>query len=81
MDSFSAVYKYEPVRSRDRAVWWVEYVLRHKGAKHFRSAALDLHWTQYFLLDVLAVTLVSIAVITTMVSLLVRRVVYIVKKK
>ncbi|KAJ4430001.1 hypothetical protein ANN_22205, partial [Periplaneta americana] len=30
----------------DRAVWWVEYVIRHKGARHLRSAALELMWYQ-----------------------------------
>jgi glucuronosyltransferase len=36
-------------------VYWTEYVIRHKGAPHMRSAALDLTWYQYFLLDVFAV--------------------------
>jgi len=36
-------------------VYWTEYVIRHKGAPHLRSAALDLAWYQYFLLDVIAV--------------------------
>lgn len=37
----------------EKAVWWTEYVLRHKGAKHLRSGAIDLPLYQYFLLDVL----------------------------
>ncbi|XP_067003541.2 UDP-glycosyltransferase UGT5 isoform X2 [Anabrus simplex] len=41
----------------ERAVYWVEYVLRHNGAPHLRSAALDLYWYQFYLLDVLAVVL------------------------
>jgi glucuronosyltransferase len=36
-------------------VYWTEYVIRHKGAPHLRSAVLDLAWYQYFLLDVIAV--------------------------
>lgn len=38
----------------DKAVYWVEYVIRHKGAYHLRSAAVDLKWYQYYLLDVIA---------------------------
>jgi glucuronosyltransferase len=41
-------------------VFWTEYVIRHKGAPHMRSAALDLLWYQYFLLDVIAVLTLSI---------------------
>jgi glucuronosyltransferase len=39
----------------EQAVYWTEYVIRHKGAPHLRSAVLDLAWYQYFLLDVIAV--------------------------
>ncbi len=40
-------------------MYWTEYVLRHKGAPHLRSAARDLNFFQYYLLDVaLAIILV-----------------------
>ncbi|KAJ8954678.1 hypothetical protein NQ318_011370 [Aromia moschata] len=38
----------------DNAVYWVEYVVRHNGAKHLRVQYLDLAWYQYYLLDVFA---------------------------
>ncbi|CAG9834237.1 unnamed protein product [Diabrotica balteata] len=34
------------------AVYWIEYVVRHNGAKHLRVGYLDLSWYQYYLLDV-----------------------------
>ncbi|XP_067000260.2 UDP-glycosyltransferase UGT5 isoform X1 [Anabrus simplex] len=55
MKTFSAVYREEVGPSLDRAIWWIEYVIRHNGARHLRSAALDLAWYQYLLLDVIAV--------------------------
>jgi len=39
----------------DKAIFWTEYVLRHKGAKHLKSAGADLKWFQLHLLDVYAV--------------------------
>lgn len=36
-------------------------MLRHAGAPHLRSAALDLAWYQYFLLDVLALAALAAA--------------------
>lgn len=39
----------------DKAVFWIEYVIRHEGAPHLRTAANDLYWFQYYLLDVIAV--------------------------
>lgn len=50
----SSIFHDRPMPSLDKAVYWVEYVIRHKGAHHLRSSAMDLTWYQYYLLDVLA---------------------------
>ncbi|KPJ00048.1 Ecdysteroid UDP-glucosyltransferase [Papilio xuthus] len=34
----------------DRAVWWIEHVLRHGGAQHLRTTSANLSWSQYYLL-------------------------------
>ncbi|KAF2894452.1 hypothetical protein ILUMI_11722, partial [Ignelater luminosus] len=50
----SKVLHDQPMKPLDRAMFWIEYVLRHQGAPHLRSAALNLAWYQYLLLDVIA---------------------------
>ncbi|KAK5638202.1 hypothetical protein RI129_012497 [Pyrocoelia pectoralis] len=50
----------QPMTGLERAVWWSEYVIRHKGAKHLRSPLLDLPWYQYLFLDVIAVLLLGL---------------------
>lgn len=50
----SSVFHDRPMSAIDTAVYWVEYVIRHKGAHHLRSPAVDLKWYQYYLLDVFA---------------------------
>ncbi|XP_020604253.1 2-hydroxyacylsphingosine 1-beta-galactosyltransferase-like [Orbicella faveolata] len=47
---------------------WIEYVLRHGGARHFRPQVLDIPWYQYYLLDVIA----FIVAIATMVVVVIR---------
>ncbi|KAJ8959684.1 hypothetical protein NQ318_021875 [Aromia moschata] len=42
-----------PMTGLETAVWWTEYVIRHKGAKHLRNPAADMPFYQYFLLDVI----------------------------
>ncbi|KRT79303.1 Glycosyltransferase, partial [Oryctes borbonicus] len=37
----------------DRAAFWVDYVIRHKGARHLRPASLELTWYQHISLDVI----------------------------
>lgn len=48
-----------PMRPVDTGVYWIEYVLRHKGASHLRSPALDLSLPQYLLLDVIALSIAA----------------------
>lgn len=55
--------KDQPQDGLEKAIWWVEYVIRHKGAKHLRSTAVDLPWWQYLMLDVLGFILVTILAI------------------
>ncbi|KAF5269282.1 hypothetical protein FQR65_LT02583 [Abscondita terminalis] len=50
----------QPMTGLEKVVWWTEYVLRHKGAKHLRSPFLDLPIYQLLLLDVLFVVTVFI---------------------
>ncbi|XP_046972410.1 UDP-glucosyltransferase 2-like [Vanessa cardui] len=40
-----------PLSPLERAVWWTEHVLRHKGAAHLRSPAAHMHWTEYYAMD------------------------------
>ncbi|CAH1101183.1 unnamed protein product [Psylliodes chrysocephalus] len=42
----------QPMKGVEKAVWWIEYVIRHKGAKHLRSPAADMSFFEYFMVDV-----------------------------
>ncbi|KAJ8980274.1 hypothetical protein NQ317_005132 [Molorchus minor] len=39
-----------PVKPKDLAVYWTEYIIRHNGAPHLRVAALDLPLYKYLFL-------------------------------
>ena len=49
----SRIHHNQPVKPLDRALFWIEYVLHQKEAKHLCVAAHDLTWYQYHSLDVL----------------------------
>lgn len=60
----SKIFRDRPMTSLDKAVYWVEYVIRHKGAHHLRTAAMDLTWYQFYLLDVIAfISLIMLSLI------------------
>uniref|UniRef100_A0A8C3YU10 UDP-glucuronosyltransferase n=1 Tax=Catagonus wagneri TaxID=51154 RepID=A0A8C3YU10_9CETA len=56
----SSLHKDRPIEPLDLAVFWVEFVMRHKGAPHLRPAAHDLTWYQYHSLDVIGFLLAVI---------------------
>lgn len=53
--SVSQRYRDQPLTPLETAVFWTEYVLRHRGAPHLRSASVDLNFVQYHNLDVLTI--------------------------
>lgn len=48
----------QPMSGLEKAVWWTEYVLRHKDTKHLRATAAKLSIIEYYLLDVIGFVLV-----------------------
>ncbi|KAI4529888.1 hypothetical protein MG293_019744 [Ovis ammon polii] len=61
MMRLSAIQHDQPMKPLDRAVFWIEFVMRHKGAKHLRPAIHDLTWFQYHSLDVIGFLLACVA--------------------
>lgn len=58
----SKIFKDRPISPANLVVYWTEYVIRHKGAPHLTSHAINLSWYQYFLFDLIALILVFITV-------------------
>ncbi|XP_049742106.1 UDP-glucuronosyltransferase 2B4-like isoform X3 [Elephas maximus indicus] len=63
----SAIHHDQPVKPLDQAAFWIEFVMRHKGAKHLRPAALSLTWYQYHSLDVIGFLLACVAIVSFLV--------------
>lgn len=63
----STLLKDRPRTPLREACDWIEYVLRHGGAKHLRPQVFYIPWYQYYLFDVIAfivmvIILVAIAI-------------------
>ncbi|XP_061787111.1 UDP glucuronosyltransferase 5 family, polypeptide D1 [Nerophis lumbriciformis] len=55
MQRLSRLHRDQPTAPMDRAVFWVEYVMRHKGAPHLRTQAYEMAWYAYYGLDLVLV--------------------------
>lgn len=51
------------VHPMEESIFWIEYVMRSKGAKHLKSHAAYMSWFSYLLLDILIVPVAAIALI------------------
>ncbi|ODN00424.1 UDP-glucuronosyltransferase 2B23 [Orchesella cincta] len=59
----STLYKDQPDSPLNRAVYWVEYVMRHKGAPHLRSEGRKLNFFQYHSYDVILTYIAIISIV------------------
>ncbi|XP_014370185.2 UDP-glucosyltransferase 2-like [Papilio machaon] len=65
----------QPQSPLERAVWWTEHVLRHGGARHLRSPAANISWTQYLELELLF-TLATVLILSQIILFLVIKMVW-----
>lgn len=61
-----------PEHPLDKAAFWIEYVIRHNGAKHLQSPAVHLNLLQYYMVDVFSFVLVALYAVIKLVKILFR---------
>ncbi|XP_052007960.1 UDP-glucuronosyltransferase 2A1-like [Xyrauchen texanus] len=62
MQRLSHLHRDQPVKPLESALFWIEFVMRHKGAAHLRSESYKLPWYSYYSIDVV-VTLLAVVLI------------------
>ena len=55
IERISDIFKSNQNDPLDTAIYWIEYIIKHKGAPHLQSHAKNLPWYRYLLLDVFMV--------------------------
>ena len=50
----------QPISSLDKAIFWTEYVIRHKGVKHLEFAGRNVPYYQQYCLDFIAIFLLCL---------------------
>ncbi|GLH05010.1 UDP-glucuronosyltransferase 1-1 [Gryllus bimaculatus] len=70
----SRIFRDQPQKPIERAIFWTEYAIRHKGAPHLRSTALKLNLFEYYLVDVIIFFLVSVLVFITISLMCMRKI-------
>ncbi|XP_037942675.1 UDP-glycosyltransferase UGT5-like [Teleopsis dalmanni] len=68
----SARYRDQPMLPIDLAVFWVEHVARHNGAKYLHCAGLDLGFLQYHNIDAMIILYGGILLVFVLIVSLIR---------
>ena len=53
MQRLSRLHRDQPMKPLDTALFWIEFVMRHKGAAHLRTESYKLPWYSYHSVDVI----------------------------
>lgn len=56
----AGIFKDRPLPPLDTAIYWIEYVLRHRGAGHMQSPAVHMNYFVYNSLDIVGAVLFSL---------------------
>ncbi|XP_060950960.1 UDP-glucuronosyltransferase 2C1-like [Limanda limanda] len=63
MQRLSRLHRDQPMKPLDTALFWIEFVIRHKGAAHLRTESYKLPWYSYHSVDVILFLITSALVI------------------
>lgn len=72
MQRLSRLHRDQPIQPQDSALFWIEYVMRHKGAAHLRTDSYKMPWYSYHSLDVMAFLLAVVLAVGGAVVLTIR---------
>ncbi|XP_014616297.1 PREDICTED: UDP-glucuronosyltransferase 1-3-like isoform X1 [Polistes canadensis] len=56
----------KPFDTMENVIWWIEYVIRHKGANHLRSSIINEPWYQRYNTDVIALLSIILFIIAVL---------------
>nr|XP_055048392.1 UDP-glucuronosyltransferase 2C1-like [Misgurnus anguillicaudatus] len=60
MQRLSRLHHDQPMKPLDRAVFWIEFVMRNGGAPHLRTQSFRMSWISYHSIDVILTLMVAI---------------------
>lgn len=64
MQRLSALHRDAPLPPLETALFWIEYVMRHKGAPHLRTESFKMPWYSYYSVDVLCFLVAAVLFLT-----------------
>ncbi|XP_051548635.1 UDP-glucuronosyltransferase 2A3-like [Myxocyprinus asiaticus] len=62
MQRLSRLHHDQPMKPLDRALFWIEFVMRNGGAPHLRTQSFRMSWIAYHSIDVILTLMVTVII-------------------
>ena len=72
MQRLSRLHRDQPMKPLDRALFWIEFVMRHKGAAHLRTESYKMPWYAYHSVDVVLFLVAVLSLIVLIIFAVIR---------
>uniref|UniRef100_A0A8C2C5Z2 UDP-glucuronosyltransferase n=1 Tax=Cyprinus carpio TaxID=7962 RepID=A0A8C2C5Z2_CYPCA len=76
MQKLSKLHHDQPMKPLDRAVFWIEFVMRNRGAPHLRTQAYRMSWIEYHSIDVILSLLAIVLLVPVSITFIIKLVWY-----
>ncbi|KAG5276727.1 hypothetical protein AALO_G00109050 [Alosa alosa] len=81
MQRLSRIHHDQPMKPLDRAVFWIEFVMRNGGAPHLRTQSFRMSWIAYYSIDVILTLLMALLLILLIMFLAIKKCLSVLFKK
>ncbi|KAA0724347.1 UDP-glucuronosyltransferase 2A1 [Triplophysa tibetana] len=81
MQRLSKLHRDQPMKPLDRAVFWIEFVMRNRGAPHLRTQSFRMSWIAYHSIDVILTLTVAVFIFVYLSIYVIRHVFRVLFKK
>ncbi|XP_067265130.1 UDP-glucuronosyltransferase 2C1-like [Chanodichthys erythropterus] len=72
MQRLSRLHKDVPLKPLDKAIFWIEFVMRHKGAAHLHTDSYKMPWYSYHSVDVILFLLSAVSLIILIIYMVIK---------
>ncbi|XP_073687549.1 UDP glucuronosyltransferase 5 family, polypeptide A1 isoform X1 [Garra rufa] len=60
MQRLSKLHHDQPIKPLDHAIFWIEYVMKNRGAPHLRTESYRMSWIEYHSIDVILTLIATV---------------------
>ncbi|CAH0559904.1 unnamed protein product [Brassicogethes aeneus] len=65
---YQSLIKDQPMTGLEKAVWWIEFTIRHKGDFNLKSNLAYLPYYKYFMLDIILFVLILVVILSVVIA-------------